>query len=432
MSMSLRFERRGLSRRLAAALLVIVGGIVIAIMGAPSLAQEEAKTTDDPSLIANSGLHDGVPSDCLDCHTCAKPTTEDPCLRACNRPREAAAIEQLEHGNVPEGVILLDMLSSVEDVEDHFGPVPFDHSGHARWAEIAGGCALCHHYTPEGATHPACRSCHEIAFKHEDISKPGLKGAYHRQCMGCHREWSHSTACDACHLSRVGAEGTGKTPETFTKDDVMGKMHPPVPEPEVEIYQTKYKERTGTKVIFRHAEHTQRFGFKCAECHRGDSCARCHEAGKEHTQLVRTLEEHHNPCSDCHVTDDPEEEECEHCHWEEGKPKPERFEHASTGWPLSRYHQKNTCRACHKGVKFVKLERECQACHEDWAPDNFAHSVTGQTLDENHVEVDCEECHIDSKFDVPPTCDECHDEDEGISFPSRRPGPAATTTAPAP
>jgi hypothetical protein len=329
-------------------------------------------------------------------------------------------------------VILLDMLSDVTDVKDHFGPVPFDHSGHAEWAEIAGGCVICHHYTPEGAAHPACRSCHEISFRHEDIRKPGLKGAYHRQCMGCHREWSHETACSVCHLSRVGAEATGTAVETVSKDDVMGKMHPPIPEPEVEVYHTKHKHPPGTNVIFRHKEHTQRFGFKCAECHRGDSCARCHEYGKTHTQQVRTLEEHHKPCADCHVTDDADEKRCAHCHWEQGKPQPGPFDHAGTGWPLSRYHTKNTCRACHKGVKFVKLDRDCNACHEDWAPDNFDHRVTGQTLDENHVETDCEECHIDRKFDVAPSCDECHDEDEGITFPEKRPGPFVEIAEPAP
>ena len=39
--------------------------------------------------------------------------------------------------------------------------------------------------------------------------------------------------------------------------------------------------------VFRHKEHTQRFGFKCAECHRGDSCLRCHEQGKQHKRRTR-------------------------------------------------------------------------------------------------------------------------------------------------
>lgn len=419
--MSTRLEHRNVSRRAVAALVVMIGAIGFAVVGVPSFGQEKMQTpTEQPE--PPKAKHD-VPeaTDCRDCHTCDKPTAEDPCLRPCGRSREAEAIEALSHGDVPQGVILLDMLSDVKDVKDHFGPVPFDHSGHARWAEIAGGCVICHHYTPEGVAHPACRSCHEVSFRHQDMRKPGLKGAYHRQCLGCHLEWSHETACDVCHLSRVGGEGQGRTGATVTKDDVMGKIHPPIPEPEVEIYQTKYRGRPGAKAIFRHKEHTQHFGFKCAECHRGDSCLRCHEEGKQHKQHVRTLEEHHNPCAHCHDMESPEG--CGHCHWEEGKPQPPPFDHATTGWPLGRHHEDKSCRVCHKNVRFVKLDRDCNKCHEAWAPDNFDHRVTGQALDENHAETDCEECHIDRKFDQPPTCDECHDEDEGIAFPDRRPGP---------
>lgn len=126
---------------------------------------------------------------------------------------------------------------------------------------------------------------------------------------------------------------------------------------------------------------------------------------------------------------------CKRCHWQEGEPPIKPFDHANTGWPLSKYHVGNRCRDCHRTVPFFKLDHECNACHAAWAPDNFNHAVTGQVLDENHVETDCEECHTDRKFDAPPTCDECHDEDEGIAFPGQRPGPpaaAATSTAPAP
>ena len=104
----------------------------------------------------------------------------------------------------------------------------------------------------------------------------------------------------------------------------------------------------------------------------------------------------------------------------------------ATGFVLGRYHGKLTCRACHKRLLFLrKLEGDCGACHQDWDAETFDHAVTGQRLDENHVEFDCEECHVDSRFDRPPACNECHDEEEGISFPNRRPGPVVTAEAPA-
>jgi hypothetical protein len=35
-------------------------------------------------------------------------------------------------------------------------------------------------------------------------------------------------------------------------------------------------------------------------------------------------------------------------------------------------------------------------------------------------------CHREWRFDRPPTCDECHEEeDDGVAFPAKRPGPIA-------
>ncbi len=357
---------------------------------------------------------------CSYCHLCEKPTAKNPCLGACPRTLPGAAGKGLKQKRVPDVVIL-------DELEDLYLPVPFDHKGHADMAEMTVGCVACHHYTAEGAAHPACKSCHEVAPVREDMRKPGLKGAYHRQCMACHREWSHETACEVCHAPKAGRRGMSSRP---TKDDIVGRMHPPIPEPDVETYQTRHKFRPGTKVTFRHREHIHRFGFRCAECHREDNCSRCHEEGKKHTQSVKTLEEHHNPCARCHDMEGPER--CGSCHWEEGASPPEPFDHAATGWPLNRYHQDKRCRSCHKAVPFAKLDKDCQTCHGDWAVGTFDHSVTGQRFDETHAEVDCEECHIDRRFDRLPTCDECHEEDEGIVFPSKRPGAVASTSPPPP
>lgn len=355
---------------------------------------------------------------CLSCHTRQNPTPQDPCLRACSRRSSPGMIRGLAATDEPRGVILLDMLKGTKEGKDRFGPVPFDHSGHAAWAEIAGGCVVCHHYTPEGTAHPACRSCHSPDLKRTDIKKPSLKGAYHRQCMGCHREWSHNTKCDACHTKRVSEDSGVRDAK-----EALGHMTKPIPEPDTEIYQTRSKLAPGTQVIFRHKEHIHRFGLKCAECHRGDNCSHCHGEGKKHVQRKLTLEEHHQPCAECHAVDVMKGGACDRCHWKEGQPKPPPFDHARTGWPLSRYHAGNGCRLCHKTARFSKLDRNCNACHADWQPGRFDHTVTGQQLSEDHANQDCVECHIDRRFDRPPSCDACHEEDEGVSFPEKRPGP---------
>jgi hypothetical protein len=96
--------------------------------------------------------------------------------------------------DAPEN-ITLDSLVNV------FGPVEFSHGYHA---EMAGDCASCHHHSPEGTT-PSCGECHEhIIVYHYDPAQEGprlgLKGAYHRQCLGCHQEIeSGPVGCTDCH-----------------------------------------------------------------------------------------------------------------------------------------------------------------------------------------------------------------------------------------
>jgi hypothetical protein len=100
---------------------------------------------------------------------------------------------------VPE-TIQLDSLSKI------YGPVEFSHSYHA---EMAGDCAICHHHSVKGST-PACGECHEsIIVYHYDAARRvpdlGLKGAYHRQCIGCHKEMESGPAgCTDCHAKEVG------------------------------------------------------------------------------------------------------------------------------------------------------------------------------------------------------------------------------------
>jgi hypothetical protein len=173
--------------------------------------------------------------------------------------------------------------------------------------------------------------------------------------------------------------------------------------------------------MFRHQEHMTLYGYECARCHKGQTCSHCHERGgppEQPTTRPSRLEQH-GACFPCH-----EDDECERCHSASERPEPQRFDHAVTGFALGKYHRELTCRACHKRLFFIrKLSGECTFCHADWEPDTFNHAVTGQILDENHTEADCADCHIDRKFDRPPRCDECHDEDEGIAYPEKRPGP---------
>lgn len=362
---------------------------------------------------------------CARCHTCAKPTPENICMPTCTRV-EAGALE-MSRKRGPEGVILLDMLSGEKQVVDRFGPVAFDHGGHAGWAEIAGGCTLCHHYTPEGTGHPACRTCHSIELRHERIQVPSLKGAYHRQCLGCHREWTHTTECDACHVERVGEAELDLTPEQLLQHMIEGHKVAPIPEPEVEVYETNYPPGDGTRVYFHHTRHAKVYGFKCAVCHRGDNCARCHRGTGEPTLRVRvqpaTVTKAHQPCELCHdrQTKGTRAGTCDYCHLKEGTPPPGPFDHASTGWPLARYHTKAACRSCHRTMPIHKLDRQCASCHGKWDSKSFDHGkATRLALDAMHAAMGCAMCHREDRFDQPPSCTGCHD--ENFVYPQKKPG----------
>ncbi len=64
-------------------------------------------------------------------------------------------------------------------------------------------CRGCHHHSPPSANPPPCMKCHSgLVFK-KTPDRPGLKGAYHGQCMDCHT-WMGikepaNTDCTACH-----------------------------------------------------------------------------------------------------------------------------------------------------------------------------------------------------------------------------------------
>lgn len=289
----------------------------------------------------------------------------------------------------------------MDELQELYTTVPFEHRLHAQMAEMWGGCETCHHRHPnpsapnitisdiphnqdESAEIPACKSCHMIGVGEpsEDIRMPFLKGAYHRQCLNCHRDWSGANNCNICHKPISGEDGLFLIPEP-TADDVLGRMHPPIKEPVEKVYSVRFKPVAGELAMFRHEEHVKRFGLTCVECHYQDSCASCHspqaEIGTHKVlQAARTWQESHDPCIGCHM-----DQACSHCHYSEGKSQPARFEHRSTG----------------------------------------------QTLDDDHKDIECRRCHKQPHFRDRVTCTEadCHNPELVINYPNDKPGPIVET-----
>jgi len=91
--------------------------------------------------------------------------------------------------------------------DDLYGPVRFMHKKHA---SMTNDCTVCHHYRPEApdaSETMRCSACHQNSFSPValDRIRIGLKGAIHRQCMGCHKQLARgpSRCSSGCHEKRV-------------------------------------------------------------------------------------------------------------------------------------------------------------------------------------------------------------------------------------
>ena len=65
-------------------------------------------------------------------------------------------------------------------------------------------CQGCHHNSPIAKKPPQCGSCHGKPFDEKKPHTPGLLGAYHIQCMGCHAEMGieKPVGCTECHKEK--------------------------------------------------------------------------------------------------------------------------------------------------------------------------------------------------------------------------------------
>lgn len=349
--------------------------------------------------------HSKLNINCKTCHTCDVPTKSEPCLVPCPREKISTVYQKPEQ---TPAMIVIDQLSN------RYGPVYFSHRIHAQMSTMSGGCETCHHHNTSGPI-LQCNSCHPTSRKREDISLPDLKGAFHRQCMDCHREWSHENGCNTCHTLKKDLKN-GKQQETLQKK-YSEKSHPVVLEPTKIVFETKTDK--GKFVTFFHDDHTKKFGITCITCHKQESCTKCHDVKKKSNADItkisstKSVDEKHKKCFTCHKDDN-----CTTCHKNQIAAP---FDHAKqTGWALNRFHINLACSKCHGDkMPYKKLNNNCTSCHTNWNNETFKHSVTGLQLNETHAELSCEDCHIDKNFAVKPSCDNCH---ENYSFPKQKPG----------
>lgn len=113
--------------------------------------------------------------------------------------------------DIPEKVIIKELADKYEPVELPHRKIVKTLLYNIKDSKLAGYfhaekgtvCQSCHHNSPLDKQPPHCGSCHGKPFDERNILKPGIKGAYHQQCMGCHQvlklEKPKSTGCTDCH-----------------------------------------------------------------------------------------------------------------------------------------------------------------------------------------------------------------------------------------
>ena len=300
--------------------------------------------------------------------------------------------------DIPES-ISLGLLKAI------FQPVTFPHKDHAHMSEMGSGCVTCHHYAADEIYDP-CADCHTNNPDDLESGIPSLNAAYHRKCLSCHREWNAGNVCGTCHVKAID----GDTETAALQPEPKAKIR----YPEIVSFQTPAQSKT--QVSFHHDEHVELFRIDCAQCHKNESCKTCHGQQGVPETVSGKLPVRHFPCSQCHET--KAESGCDKCHMQESS---SGFSHSMTTFPLKAFHAKQACTACHDATTMVKkLDKTCTNCHQNFELGSFDHAATGLVLEFGHEELDCFECHIDAKFDVTPSCVECHDND--LKFPDDLPG----------
>jgi NMD protein affecting ribosome stability and mRNA decay len=162
-----------------------------------------------------------------------------------------------------------------------------------------------------------------------------------------------------------------------------------------------------TKMVFTNV------GTKCSDCHadihRGQMstrCEQCHSV-KGWNVTVQAIQNHNNrfPLLGAHAA-----VECDSCHKNAAAGQ---FQGLSTD-----------CYSCHlkqfqqttnpKHTASTAFNKPCEQCHsvDTWLNAKFDHATTGFPLTGGHAAVACEQCHVNGNYNLTSTaCNSCHMKD---------------------
>lgn len=327
-----------------------------------------------------SGKHNGLWTECVDCHAVGGDFTMFSCIGCHTNP---------ETNNVHTGVssyvyndnacLACHPSGDADNVFDH-NTTSFPLTG----AHTSVDCNSCHSLGFEG-TSTLCVDCHTPDFnqsKNPDHIKLGLQ-----------------TDCIQCHTTNPGW-----SPATFS------------------VHNTFYVLNGAHSVI----------ASDCAQCHNGDynntpnTCYACHI--NDYTSATNP-----NHLSIMFPQD------CTQCHSESAW-KPSTFDHDGMYFPInSGKHQgvwneclechntpgnwaTFTCVTCHQSAEtstqhngvggYTYMSNACLACHPTGDADKiFDHNMTVFPLTGAHTNVDCISCHATGFENTSTTCVTCHNND---------------------
>jgi hypothetical protein len=283
-------------------------------------------------------------------------------------------------------------------------------------------CAGCHEDVHTAKLGAECNRCHvmdnwndllpDAPFDHDrtDYALEGLHAEV--KCEDCHRSGRTMDelpfgACTDCH------EDTHQEQLTLRADG--GRC------------DACHDLKGFTPALYDVAEHEEsRYPLKGG--HLAVGCNACHPNEMIGDRETIRLAFESTECEDCHteyptghVTEISDRMSCKHCHTESAWSEM-IYDHDQADYKLTGEHQRVTCAECHpvadvgtpqERVRYVDLNTECNACHEDihlgqlaekacedchttesWEPTLFDHQKhSDYALDGKHLDVECNDCH---------------------------------------
>ena len=329
---------------------------------------------------------------------------------------------------------------------------------HAQFeVKLGGACSTCHQDMQEKVPQ-GCQHCHGAPYEADSPSRIGLKGAYHRQCIGCHERQPATayapTACNSCHHPWTPDHGslvdlTGK-PRPQEVTGMCLSCHPQVGR---DIMATAHWRWQGYSPTIKGYEHRADVSLtmmvnntcisigsnmqECASCHIGYGwvdekfdfsnpnnidCLVCHDTTGVYRKEPKTGGMPHPSLDLVEIAKKvgrPSRRECGSCHFasgggpytKHGDLEPALVEPpADLDMHMGRLNMR--CQDCHLSVEHriagmsmsapsVEGRVRCERCHGE-TPHGVA-GILSRHLDDHVRAVACETCHIPSIARALPT-----------------------------